>query len=459
MLPIVTPEEMRVIDAAAPEASDVRIARAGSAVARRAVALLGGTYGRTVNVIAGKGNNGADGRVAGERLQALGVKVRVFEVDGCPPTLPPADLVIDAAFGTGFHGVWKPPDIGDAPVLAVDIPSGVDALTGQVNGDVLRAIATVTFGAFKPGLLLPPGDGFTGSMQLADIGLGAAAAARASAHLVQASDVAEWLPRRDPSAHKWRAAVRVVAGSPSMSGAAALVALGAMRAGAGMVHLSSPGALLEDIPIEVVQRELSAEGWSGEVLDTLDRFQSLVIGPGLGRTDDVATQVRLAVLGAPVPAVIDGDALFAMAWNVQDAAALLRRRKTPTVLTPHDGEYALLTGAKPSADRFDAARQLAKDTGCVVLLKGSTTIVAQPTGSALAVTTGDARLATAGTGDVLAGIIGALLAAGVPAFHAAAAGAWLHGEAANHAAAYGMVASDIAHHLPEVWPELLADLP
>ncbi len=455
MLPIVTPEEMRVIDAAAPETAEVLIARAGSAVARSAIALMGGSYGRTVNIVAGKGNNGADGRVAGERLQALGVKVRVFEVDGCPPTLPPADLVIDAAFGTGFHGVWKPPDVADAQVLAVDIPSGVDALTGQVDGDVLHAIATVTFGALKPGLLLPPGDDFAGAVQLVDIGLGAATEAHASAYLVQASDIADWLPRRDPMAHKWRAAVRVIAGSPSMSGAAALVAASALRAGAGMVHLSSPGSLLDGVPTEVVQREMSAEGWATEVLGTLDRFQSLVIGPGLGRTDDVATQTRLVVLDAPVPTVIDGDALFAMAWNVQDAAALLRRRKTPTVLTPHEGEYALLTGAKPSADRFEAVRRLAKDTGCVVLLKGSTTIIAVPSGRALVVTTGDARLATAGTGDVLAGIIGALLAAGVPAFHAAATGAWLHGEAANRAPAHGMIASDIADHLPELWADLL----
>ena len=458
MLPIVTPEEMRIIDAAAPETSDVLISRAGSAVARSATALLGGTYGRTVNIIVGQGNNGADGRIAGERLRALGVKVRIFDVDGCPPTLPPADLVIDAAFGTGFHGVWKPPDVAGAPVLAVDIPSGVDALTGQVVGDVLPAIATVTFGAFKPGLLLPPGNGFAGAVQLAEIGLGAAAAAQATACLVQASDVSEWLPRRQPTAHKWRAAVRVVAGSPSMSGAAALTVSGAMRAGAGMVHLSSPGSLLDGVPIEVVQRELSAKDWSGELLGTLDRFHTLVIGPGLGRREDVATQIRLVVLAAPVPMVIDGDALFAMAWNVQDAAALLRRRESPTVLTPHDGEYALLTGAKPGADRFDASRRLAKETGCVVLLKGSTTIVAEPSGHALAVTTGDARLATAGTGDVLAGIVGALLAAGVPAFHAAAAGAWLHGEAANRAPAQGMIASDIADHLSEVLAELWADL-
>ena len=458
MLPIVTPEEMRAIDAAAAETGEVLIARAGAAVARSAVRLLGGTYGRTVNIIVGKGNNGADGRVAGERLQATGVKVRVYEVDDCPSALPPADLVIDAAYGTGFRGAWQPPDVGAAPVLAVDIPSGVDALTGAAGDDVLSAVATVTFGALKPGLFLPPGSRYAGEVQIAEIGLAAAATAQARAYLVQAADVAKWLPRRDASAHKWRAAVRIVAGSPAMAGAAALVTSGALRAGAGMVHLSSPGALLDGVATEVVQRPLATDNWGDEVLGSLDRFHSLVIGPGLGRTEGVATQTRLVVLAAPVPTVIDGDALFAMAWNVQDAAALLRRRTTPTVLTPHDGEYALLTGAQPIPDRLEAARRLAKATGCVVLLKGPATVVAEPAGQVLVVTTGDARLATAGTGDVLAGIVGALLAAGVPAFHAAAAGAWLHGAAANRAPAHGMIASDIVDHLPAVWENVWAGL-
>lgn len=455
MLPIVSPAEMRTIDAEAADSADVLIARAGSAVARAAVQLLGGTYGRTVNIIAGTGSNGADGRAAGERLQARGVKVRVFDADGCPPTLPSADLVIDAAYGTGFHGTWKPPDVAGVPVLAVDVPSGVDALTGAVCGDVLAAIATVTLGAYKPGLLLAPGDGFAGEVQVAEIGLGDAAAGRACAHLVQRADVAEWLPRRQATAHKWRAGVRVVAGSTGMSGAAALVALGAMRAGAGIVHLSTPGGLLAGVPTEVVQRPLPEQAWADELLGSLDRFHSLVIGPGLGRADGVAEQARSVILQAPVPVVVDGDGLFATAWNVDNAAAFLRLRSIPTVLTPHDGEYALLTGETPGADRFHAARRLAADTGCVVLLKGSTTVVAEPTGGVLAVTTGDERLATAGSGDVLAGVIGALLACGVPALHAAAAGAWLHGEAANQCLAYGMIAGDIAAHLPAVWAELL----
>ncbi|MGB8859573.1 MAG: NAD(P)H-hydrate dehydratase [Ilumatobacteraceae bacterium] len=450
MIPIVTPEEMRVVDATAPDPTDVLIGRAGDAVARAAIRMMGGTYGRTVHVIAGQGNNGADGRVAAAHLARRGVRVQVHDAATCPAVLPAADLVIDAAFGTGLHGTWNPPEVAGAPVLAVDIPSGVNALTGEAFGDVLAAALTVTFAALKPGLLLPPGNGLAGTLELVDIGLGAGVAAHARAHLVEAADVAGWVTARDTTAHKWRAAVRIVAGSTGMTGAARLAAHAAMRAGAGMVHLSAPGTLVAQAPPEVVQRPLPPAAWAQQVLDSIDRFHSLVVGPGLGRDDETTAQTRMLAVDAPVPTVIDGDGLFAMAWNAEGAAALLRRRTTPTVLTPHDGEYSLLAGSPPGADRLVAARRLAADTGCVVLLKGPATVVADPHGKVLVVTTGDSRLATAGTGDVLSGIIGALLAAGAPAFHAAAAGAWLHGKAAALAPARGMVAGDIADHLPAV---------
>ncbi|HQZ34628.1 MAG TPA: NAD(P)H-hydrate dehydratase [Ilumatobacteraceae bacterium] len=456
MIPIVTPDEMRAVDAAASEPTAVLVERAGRAVARAAVSMMGGTYGRTVHVITGPGNNGADGRVAAAVLASRGVSVHVHDAFALPQVLSPADLVIDAAYGTGFRETWNPPDVGSTPVLAVDVPSGVNALTGEALGDVLAATRTLTFAALKPGLLMPPGSELVGELELADIGLGEAAAHHAHAHLVQPADVAAWLPVRSVTAHKWRAAVRVVAGSVGMTGAAQLASHAAMRAGAGMVHLSAPGTMVVQAPVEVVQRPLPVKGWAGEVLDSLDRFQALVVGPGLGRSDETTAQARLLAVQAPIPTVIDGDGLFAMAWNAEGAAALLRRRTAPTVLTPHDGEYALLVGAAPGADRMVAARRLAVDTGCVVLLKGATTVVADPDGQVLLVTTGDSRLATAGTGDVLSGIIGALLAGGVPAFQAAAAGAWMHGQAANSAPATGMIASDIAEHLPAVARDLAA---
>ena len=450
MLPIVTPEEMRVVDDGASDSVDVLIDRAGAAVARAAIRMMGGTYGRTVHVIAGTGNNGADGRVAARLLAAKGVKVYVHDAADCPPALSAAHLVIDAAYGTGFRGTWNPPDVGDTPVLAVDVPSGVNAVNGETPGDVLAATRTVTFAALKPGLLLAPGSELAGEVELADIGLGDGVDQHCRAWLVEPSDVAAWVPTRTVSAHKWRSAVRVVAGSPGMTGAACLAAGAAMRAGAGMVHLSSPGTMAPNAPVEVVQRPLLGGEWATEVLESLDRFHALVLGPGLGRGDDHCAQVRRLAVEAPVPTVIDGDGLFAMAWNAQGAAALLRARTAPTVLTPHDGEYTLLYGSAPIADRLMAARRLAEQTRCVVLLKGSATVVADPDGDVLVSTAGDARLATAGTGDVLAGIIGALLAAGVPAFEAAAAGAWLHGSAAALAAERGMVAGDIAEHLPLV---------
>ena len=452
MLPIVTPEEMAAIDAAAPVPSHVLVERAGAAVSWAALRMLGGAYGRTVNVLCGKGNNGADGRVAARHLADKGVRVRVFEVSSCPSVLPPSDLVIDAAYGTGFHGTWSPPDVGDTPVLAVDVPSGVDALTGDIAGDVLVATRTVTFAALKPGLLMPPGSALAGELELADIGLDIG---WARANLVQAADVVGWWPERDEYAHKWRAAVRVIGGSSTMTGAPRLVAHAAMRSGAGMVHLSIPGMTLTDAPIEIVQRPLPSASWADAALASLERFHAIVVGPGLGRSDDTAASIRKVVVEAPLPMVIDGDGLFALGWNSEGAATLLRRRRVPTILTPHDGEYALLSGGQPGADRMVAARRLAADSGCTVLLKGAATIVADPNGAALVVTAGDARLATAGTGDVLSGIIGALLASGMKPLHAAAAGAWLHGQAGRRGQRHGLVASDLPDLIPAVLEELL----
>jgi hydroxyethylthiazole kinase-like uncharacterized protein yjeF len=446
VLPVVTPTEMRAIDAAAPEPVEVLVDRAGGAVARAALRVLGGAYGRTVVVLAGPGNNGADGRVAAERLRRRGVAVTVFDALDLPAALPAADLVIDAAFGTGFRGSWRPPDVGGARVLAVDVPTGLDALTGHAPAGVLRADATITFAAAKPGHVLGAGPDLVGELQVADIGLDVGGA---RIGIVERSDVAAWLPDRPRDAHKWRSALRVVAGSVGMTGAASLVAAAGQRAGAGMVVLSSPG-IDPGGPVEAVGRRLPVVDWDAAVLDDLDRFEALVIGPGLGRADHTVPSVVRTVTGSVVPTVVDGDGLFAMSWNEAGTPAFLRDREVATVLTPHDGEYALLTGAAPGRDRIAAARQLVELAGCVVLLKGPTTVVAGPDGQVYLVANGDQRLATAGTGDVLAGIVGALLACGVDAGRAAAAGAWLHAEAANALPERGLVAGDLVAVLPEV---------
>lgn len=446
VIPIVTPEEMRAIDRAAPEPVEVLVDRAGAATARAALRLLGGAYGRRVTVLAGTGHNGDDGRAAATRLRRRGVRCRVLGLDDLPARVERCDLVIDAVLGTGFRGDYRAPEVPEeVPVLAVDIPSGVDGVTGVAAERVLAAAATVTFAALKPGLLLHPGAGLAGPVEVADIGLDTSSA---RAHLVTGADVSAWLPERPVDAHKWRSAVWVVAGSPGMTGAAHLATSAAQRAGAGYVRLSSPG--VDDDPrrpTEAVGVPLPAEGWAGAVLDGLHRFRAAVVGPGLGRGEATAAEVRALLAGAEVPVVVDGDGLTALG---DDPGAVLRGRPAPTVLTPHDGELAGLTGAPPGADRFEAARRLAAGTGAVVLLKGPTTVIAEPGGAVLVTTTGDARLATAGTGDVLAGIVGALLAGGLDAHRAAAAAAHLHGRAGALASGHGLVAGDLVDRLPAV---------
>jgi len=447
--PIVTPEEMRAVDAAAPEPVEELIDRAALATAQVALTMLGGAYGRVVNVVAGGGNNGADGRRAAAYLERRGVKVRVIDAAMRPPVLPACDLVIDAAYGTGFRGEWIAPDVvsssGGRPlVLAVDIPSGVDALTGEAGSGVLAADRTVTFQALKPGLLVGDGRELSGEIEVVDIGLDVSGATQ---HLVGAADVAAWWPQRASDAHKWNGAVRVIAGSPGMLGAGRLCAEAAARSGAGLVMLSSPG-IDPDARSEIIQRRIPALDFHGEVFSDLDRFGALVIGPGLGREEGAVASARELIADATLPVVIDGDGIFAAAWSADGAAPLLRPRGRPTVITPHDGEYSLLAGRPPGADRVAAARELARELDVTVLLKGPATVVANASGDVLVVDHGDERLATAGSGDVLAGMIGALLAAGVAAERAAATAAWLHADAARRGPRRGLLAGDIVESIP-----------
>lgn len=459
MIPVVTPDEMRAVDAAAHRPRAELIERAGTAIARAAVRMLGGTYGRVVVVLAGPGSNGADGRVAARLLAARGVRVTVVDIGRDLPvpssidtrSPSPVDLVIDAVYGTGFRDSWWPPEVGDVPVLAVDIPSGVDASTGEVTGGALQATLTVTFAALKPGLLFGVGRRRCGRVEVVDaasIGLDPTSLDHIAAHVVEAADVARWVPERPAEAHKWRSAVRMVAGSPGMPGAAALAGAAAVRSGAGMVHVSSPHGALAGLPTEVVRVESAVD------VD-LDRFGSLVVGPGLGRSEATCDAVAAALAAAArsrVPVVLDGDALWAIASGPQPP--LLGAH---VVVTPHDGEYSRLHGAPPGADRLGAARALAARLGCTVLLKGPCTVVADSTGAALVSSSGDERLATAGTGDVLTGMIGALLASGLDPLRAAAAAAWAHGACGAFTTRHGMMASDLIGALPKVWDVLAGD--
>jgi NAD(P)H-hydrate epimerase len=437
---------MSAVDAAAPEPVEVLVGRAGAAVARVALDMLGGTYGRRVVVIAGKGNNGADGRDAAARLRRRGVRVAVIDAADALRSVPPCDLVIDAAYGTGFRGEYDAPDPGRAPVLAVDIPSGVNGLTGEAVAGAVDADVTVTFAALKPGLLLHPGAARGGRVELVDIGLDVSGA---TAHLVEMSDVRAWLPEPEPDTHKWRRAVWVAAGSPGMTGAAELCARAALRAGAGMVRLGVPGLHEPVTPLEVVGRVLPATGWDRAVLDELDRFGALLVGPGLGRTEAARAAVRALVAGAPVPVIVDADGIVALG-DAPAAAEVVGARGEATVLTPHAGEFAGLAGAPPHPDRIASVRALAASTGAIVLLKGSTTIVAAPDGRVLIENEGDARLATAGTGDVLSGVVAAFLAQGLEGLRAAAAAAFVHARAGHLGWRRGLVAGDLLDLLPAV---------
>ncbi len=446
MKPVVTVAEMRAVDEAAlayvSEATLVE--RAGTAVAVGALQLLGGAYGRRVVVVAGKGNNGADGRVAAARLAARGARVRVVEVADAPERIGPAgavDLVVDAAFGTGFRGEYRAPAVpAGVRVLAVDIPSGVDGDSGAACGEPLRADATVTFAALKPGLLQGDGPLLAGRVTVADIGLDVSGA---RIWVVDDDDVGAMVPARPRSAHKWQTAVAVVAGSPGMSGAAGLCARGAYRAGAGMVRLGLPGGDPDDADVEeAVATGLPAEGWASAALAMAERCKALVVGPGLGRTPATADEVRALLGSFAGPMVVDADGLFALGSG-DEARRVLAGAAGPVVLTPHDGEFARLTGSAPGADRIAAARAAAAARGVVVLLKGPTTVVADPAGDVRLAVAGSPRLATAGTGDVLAGVIGAFAARGVAPLEAAALGAHVHGRAAALGPPEGLVAGDL----------------
>ena len=427
MLPVVAPEEMRAIDAASPLGVDELIGRAGTAVARVAVEMMGGTYGRRVVAVCGKGNNGADGRVAAEVLRRRGV--RVVEVDAATAAgaaVPPCDLVIDAAYGTGFYGAWEPPVVpDDARVLAVDVPSGPSSW----------ADVTVTFAALKPSLVFDA-DGRAGEVVVEDIGLDVSGA---GAWLVEPGDVLARLPRRPATAHKYHAAVAVVAGSPGMAGAAALTCAAAMRAGSGYCRLGTPGERAPSVPVEVVAVPLPAEDWADDALAACDRMKALAIGPGLGRAPGTAEAVRRVVAEAPVPVVVDADGLHALG-GARDVPA-----RDDVVLTPHDGEFERLAGEPPPEGpaRVAAVQALAARLGVVVLLKGPVTVVADPAGQVRLSTRGTPALATAGTGDVLTGIVAAFLAQGLAPLDAAALAATAHGTAAGSGPAVGLVASDL----------------
>jgi ADP-dependent NAD(P)H-hydrate dehydratase / NAD(P)H-hydrate epimerase len=424
--------------------------RAASALAVECAAVLDRVYGTRVTLLVGAGNNGGDALYAGAALARRGARVTALLLDrarahpgglaallgnggrarDADPAAVAADLVVDGILGIGGSGGLRRPaaalaEAADACLtVAVDLPSGVAADTGAVDGDAVRADVTVTFGLLKPGLVLGRGAELAGQVRLVDIGL-SPAVDDAALRVLEASDVQAVLPVPSAADDKYtRGVVGVVAGSQLYGGAGVLCTGAAIHGGAGMVRYagSAPDAIRARFPEVVVQ--------SGAAPEEL-RVQAWVIGPGIG-TDDAAGQLLRSALATDFPVIIDADGLTVLAA----APELVRRRSAPTVLTPHDREFARLFG-EVGSDRLAAARRAASSIGATVLLKGNATVVAAPDGAAFANPTGTPWLATAGSGDVLSGLLGSLLAAGLPAPMAAASAAYLHGVAGQRAAAAG----------------------
>jgi hydroxyethylthiazole kinase-like uncharacterized protein yjeF len=505
--PILTPAQASALDResrARGVGVDDLMERAGRAVADATRSLLGGVYGRRAVVVAGTGNNGGDGLVAARHLARAGVRVSVallepdafegaaaanlarlreapdgarirpFAPGALARELDRADVVVDAIFGTGFHGVADGAAAAaieeiaacGAPVVAVDVPSGVNGETGGVDGPAVRADLTVTFGAAKPGLVLLPGAELAGVVEVVDIGF-PRELVTSDTWLLEAADVAEWVPERGADTHKRSAGyVVVIGGSRRMTGAVCLAGEAAYRGGAGLVTLAVPEGILPVVQGRLEEatfvplRETASGGVAAidSLADALDGADCVAVGPGLGTEPETAEAVRALVRSSPIPVVVDADGLNAFAGRAGDLAD----RRSPAVLTPHAGEFARLAGmsaAEVGADRIGNARKLATETNAVVLLKGSRTVVAAPEGDVLVNPTGTSYLATGGTGDVLTGVVAALIARRVPPFRAAGAAAFVHGVAGRLAGGElgdGATSVDVLRLVPRAFGEVLS---
>jgi len=514
---VVTAAQMRALDRAAMEEYGipglVLMENAGLAVVRVIREMLGGLRDRRVAVFAGKGNNGGDGLVAARHLFNAGAEVKLLllarpeemtgdagvnlaiwkkmgqpvytvsdreDLNAVRLFLVGADLVVDAIFGTGFRGAAREPaagvietiNAGGRPVVSVDVPSGLEADTGQVHGPCVRAARTVTFALPKLGLVQEPGRSHAGVLHVADISIPAflLEPGTPGRYLITADMVRGWLPVRPAWVHKGDCGrVLVVAGSRGMAGAACLAALGAARAGAGLTTLAVPAGIQDVVAgklMEIITAGLpqTAEGSLSrearrEIMLRLEGADALALGPGLSRHLETVALVRELLPNLRLPCVLDADGLNSLAGDT----ALLGRVRAPLVLTPHPGEMARLLGrttAEIQSARVKTAEEAAAAWGKVVLLKGASTVIASPDGNTYINSTGNPGMATGGSGDVLTGVIAALLAAGVDAARAAAAGAYLHGLAGDLAArekgVYGLLAGDILARLPEALARVMA---
>jgi NAD(P)H-hydrate epimerase len=416
---------MREADAkaSAVRGADALVESAGTAVALHAQRLLRSCYGKRVVVVVGPGLNGADGRVAATWLKSRGARVDLAEWDHLPTQLHGYDLVVDAAFGLGCTRPFIAPKVSPGTlVLAVDLPSGVDADSGAVLGEPMVASATLALGALKPAHLAGPSVDLMGELHFAGVDI----VTNFDDGLVQDDDLATLVTfhRND---NKWAYAVQALVGSSLMPGAAELVLRGALAGGASMIRLESRGDVASvQLPPEVVHSKDAKVD---------PRSRAVVAGPGLG--PDAPAWLRERLVDVACPVVLDADGL--------DRSLIdeLSPRDGSWVLTPHEGEFTRLCGHPVGPNRLDDVRELARATGCVVLLKGPVSIIASPSGMLRVVTSGTPTLATAGTGDVLAGLIAATIARGHDPLNAAALAAHLHGRAGARLVPYA-TASDVA---------------
>lgn len=446
-----------------------------------------------IAIACGKGNNGGDGLVAARLLRNAGRDVDVLSLwpldrlgddaleqlgrlPGEPPLpfgperLEGAQLIVDALLGTGTTGAPRTPvaeaieaiNVAAAPALAADVPSGVDASTGEVAGVAIEAAATVTFHAAKPGLRISPGKWHAGRVRVVDIGIPDGAPGEPEIGLI-GPGVLKTMPRRGSRSSKFDSGVVfVIGGSPGLTGAPCLAAMAAMRAGAGYVTIGAPASLSDiagNAPLEVMTVALEDEGGhlSGRALEqtlrAVARAHAVVLGPGIGRSPGTLGLVGELAERTDIPLVLDADGLQAFA---NGGLSLLTRRRYPTVLTPHTGEMARLLASSRDVverERLASARAAAKRARAFVVLKGDDSLICSPDGRT-AVSPGDApALATAGTGDVLSGVIAAMLAKRLPPAHAASAAVWVHARAGRIAAREhgpdGVIATDVIAALPE----------
>jgi len=508
-------EQMKEIDRRASNEylipSIVLMENAGLQTMDTILQLLDDPAGRKIVILAGRGNNGGDGLVVARHLLNADAQVSTFllgaveelsldatinykilekmngdiyplrsdeDLDGFMLELLKADMIIDALYGIGFRGSLNPFESqvarlinwSPALVLAIDIPSGVEADTGQINGEAIKADYTVTFAAPKLGMIMEPGSDYMGTLTVADISIPKALLEdeKYNIQLIMEAMLKEYFIPRPAESHKGSYGhVLVIGGSPGMSGAPLMASWAALRTGTGLVTVAVPESLLPiaDAAVpEIMSRGLAetADGGiapaAGPALEKLLHTVSLAcIGPGMSTYNEAKAVVKAVLEKARIPLLIDADGLNALQGN----ADLLKAAQVPVVITPHPGEMSRLTGlsvAEIQQNRLDISQHYAREWGVTVVLKGNRTVIASPSGQLYVNINGNPGMATAGSGDVLAGIICGLMAQGLDADEAAWTGVYLHGRAGDEAAARSgqraLTATEIIHALPKVLCDL-----